>query len=89
VNQTDIIEDIIGRIKSEINNSELHVKLDQIEDEIRRTWSGAMIYIAKRNTKQIKEDAINKLNSGLSVKQVSAETGLSISSIYIMLRRKK
>lgn len=85
----DIIEDLMMRVKSEIDNSELHAKLDNIEDEIRRTWSGAMIYIAKRDTKKIKEEAINKLNSGLSVKQVSAETGLSISSIYIMLRRKK
>lgn len=89
MNQIDIIEDIIGRIKSEINNSALHEKLDQIENEIRRTWSGTIPYIAKRNIKKIKEEAINKLNSGLSVKQVSAETGLSISSIYIMLRRKK
>lgn len=87
--QMDIIEDLIERIKSEINNSELHAKLDHIENEIRRTWSGTIPYIAKRNIKKIKEDAINKLNSGLSVKQVSAETGLSISSIYIILRRKK
>lgn len=103
--QIDIIEDLMLKVKSfvdesnlvstidniekEILRSDLHAKLDKIENEIRSTWAGATPYISKRNMKNVKECAIRKLNSGLSVRQVSEQSGLSISSIYTILRKKR
>lgn len=87
--QIDIIEDLMLKVKSTVSDSEIHAKLDHIENEIRRTWAGATPYISKRNMKNVKESAIRKLNSGLSVRQVSEQSGLSISSIYTILRKKR
>lgn len=84
----DIIEDLMSRVKSVLGGN-FDCQLDQIENEVRRNWSGATPYISKRNMKKVKESAIRKINSGLSVREVSEQSGLSISSIYIMLRRNK
>jgi hypothetical protein len=84
----DILVDIFGKVKSFVS-AELCAKIDEIERETRREWGGAYVYVPKRDTKAIKAEVLKKINQGLSVREVSKQTGFSITGIYIMLRRKK
>lgn len=89
----DIVEDIFTRVKEILGDEfggQIRVKLDSIESGIRRDWGGGDAYIArKRDIEQRKADALDKLKQGLSVREASAQSGASVSCIYMMLRRKK
>ena len=84
----DIINDIFVNVKNAVS-SELWGKIDEIELKTRREWGGAYVYVPKRDTKAIKSEVLKKIKEGLSVREVSEQTGFSITGIYIMLRRKK
>lgn len=84
----DILIDIFTKVKGAVS-SELWGSIDEIERKTRREWGGGSVYIPKRNTKVIKAEVLKKISQGISVREVSEQTGFSITGIYIMLRRKK
>ena len=84
----DMLSDIFSKVKS-IASTELWGSIDEIERKTRSEWGGAYVYVPKRDTKAIKNEVLKKIKEGLSVREVSEQTGFSITGIYIMLRRKK
>ena len=84
----DILIDIFSKVKGAVS-SDLWEKMDEIESKVRIEWGGGSVYIPKRDTKAIKAEVLKKISQGISVREVSEQTGFSITGIYIMLRKKK
>ena len=85
-NNEDIVKDIMTRIQSILGDrftGDVAIKLKKEEKKIRSDWGGGKVYVRRREDKtKIKLFAIEQVKSGIPVKDVAKDVGMSIRTLH-------
>lgn len=87
---SDIVKDILCRIKDIYGDKFPDSVSMKLEQEVRKDWRGSVVYI-KGDREARNSIAMEQIKLGCDVKKVMESAGISIGQVYILrkkLRRK-
>lgn len=81
----DVLADFVARLRARLGDG---VDVIDIEQEVRREWSGRWVYIAQRDVGA--RDAVirSEVLSGISVKRVAQRYGMSEKQVRRIVAKK-
>lgn len=91
MNSSDIVDDIFTRVRSMLGDDfegKIEIKLDEVENDVRKYWGGRDAYVTKKNGRKIRENALREINNGTPISVVIQKYAISRTGVYSLLRRK-